>query len=76
MIDKLKLIGCIVGQLFLVRFHLGTNLIIPDKQAPLLRFRVDSKKGFDGFAQPCLVQIIFGVRSPVTRAESRHRDAQ
>jgi hypothetical protein len=76
MIDKLKFIGCVVGQLLPVRFDLGAELIVPDKQTPFLRFRVDGEEGFGGFAQPCFVQIIFCVRSLVSLAEGRLRDAQ
>jgi hypothetical protein len=74
--DDLEIVGGVVRQLLPVGFHLGPNLIVPDHQAPFLRLRVDGKEGFGSFAQPGLIEIIFCVRPPVSRAKSRLRDAE
>ena len=74
--DDLEIVGGFVRQLLPVGFHLGPNLIVPDHQTPFLCLRVDGKEGFGSFAQPRLVEFIFCVRPPVSRAESRLRDAE
>ena len=44
-------------------------MIVPDNQASLLRFRIDVKEGLGRFAHPVLVEIIFGVWSPISLSE-------
>ena len=68
--DELKIVGCLVRQLFPVSLHFGSNLIIPDHETPFIGSWVDVEERFSGLAQPRLSRssLAFGRQFPAPKA--------